>query len=117
MSDIEKRLLDAQEIIHGWIGSKPKTEIKTIDFGALPNAAQKSIPHGLTSAQMARVVRIWGIVKVASGSLNVLPMLPQPTAAYNTAIALSLDTNNVLITTGIDRTSMTATVYIEYTAD
>jgi len=94
-----------------WIGDKPKTRTKEINFGALPNATMKSMAHGLTPTQYGNFVRAWGTAVETNGNrLNI----PYAAVTASNAVNILLTPTEIQITTGINRTTTTATVYIEY---
>lgn len=84
-----------------------------INFGALPNAAGKSVAHGITVSASTQFTRIYATATDPVG-FNYIPIpYASPTAANN--IELSVDATNVTITTGIDRTAFTkCIVVLEY---
>lgn len=86
---------------------------KVIDFGALPNTAIKTVAHGLDAAWEYKFTRIYG---VASDSTNKI-YIPIPYSSSTAAdiIELYVDSTNINITTGKDRTSFDTTyVVVEY---
>jgi len=91
---------------------------KVIDFGALPNSTTKSVPHGITSVSGAVLGLDFSVTKISGASTNPgaewVPLpYASPTAANN--IELFLNTTDVVITTGSNRTSFTRTyVVVEY---
>ena len=86
---------------------------KVIDFGALPDTANKTVAHGLDAAWEYKFTRIYG---VASDSTNKVYLpIPYATATAIDIIELYVDSTNINITTGKDRTSFDTTyVVIEY---
>lgn len=87
---------------------------KVIDFGTLPNASAKSVPHEITVNDSFTLVQLFasGTDPVAFTSLPIPYAIP---TALNLAIALDMDATNVTITTGTDRTNYTRCyVIIEY---
>ena len=93
-----------------------RTAIKVIDFGALPNANIKYIPHGLTFEQYSSVCKIWGIVTYPSATWKI-PIPYTNAATPESVIQLDLSITEVGIRTAADRTTLTAKVYIEYEID
>jgi hypothetical protein len=83
----------------------------TVDFGTLPNAGTKSVPHNIQGWNSNfRLTCMYG---GATDPIN-LKALPVP----NDGISLSMDQNNVTITTTIDLSTFTAcTIVIEYTKE
>ena len=94
---------------------EPKTRIKVIHIGALPNAGQIRPLHYLTPVQYSRIVKIWGIATNAEGGKIPIPF-PYPQAVQN-QVAISTSPTEVIVNTGIDRTNMTGKVYREYEID
>lgn len=92
---------------------------KVIVFGALPNAAGKSVAHGIGTPGAGGTIkdytftRIYGAASDPTNRLFIPLPYASPTDVDN--IELSLDDTNVIITTGIDRTAFTkAYCVIEY---
>lgn len=84
-----------------------------VDFGALPNAASKSVAHGLTVSATTQFTRIYATATDPVG-FNYIPIPYASTTLINN-IELRVDATNVTITTGIDRTAFTEVlVVLEY---
>jgi hypothetical protein len=81
---------------------------KVINFGALANTGATSVAHGITIDSQFTFTRIYGCATDPSTEFIPIPYA-SPTAANN--IELSVDTTNVTITTGSDRTGFT-TCYV-----
>lgn len=86
---------------------------KVIDIGALPNAATKSVAHGITITNTFRFVRIYG---AASDPINFLYIpLPFSSPTLNENIKVTVDATNVNITTAINFSGYTSSqVVLEY---
>jgi hypothetical protein len=86
---------------------------KVINFGRLPNATSRRVPHNININSNFRLTRLYGATNDV-GSLSFLPLpFASPTDADN--IALEIDNRDVIITTGADRSSYTeTTVVLEY---
>jgi len=86
---------------------------KTINFGALPNTATKSVAHGIAFNSGYTVTRIYGAASDTTG-LNYIPLpYASPTLIHN--IELNLDGTNVNIITGSNRSNFNVTyVILEY---
>jgi hypothetical protein len=82
---------------------------KVIDFGALPNATSKSVAHGITIDSQVTITRMYASATNPSTQFIPIPYA-SPTLANN--IELSMDTTNVTITTGSNRTAFTRCVVI-----
>ena len=93
----------------------PKTAIKVIDFGPLPDATAKSVAHGLTQKQFENVVNHW--CQIFNSASNNKFMLPYLSTVATGNITYALSDTSVTITTGSNRSSLTAKVYIEYEID
>ena len=94
-----------EQLIGAWFDGKPLYQ-KTIDFGNLPNATNKSVAHGV-----ANVDNIW-IDKTASYFVD--------TRGHYYDVSdfdwhCNIDRTNVNIETTVDRTSAKAVVTIRYT--
>ena len=86
---------------------------KVIDFGALPAAGSSSVAHSISFDSNYSITRLYGASSDTAG-LNYIPLpYASPTLVNN--IELSLDSTNVTITVGTDRSAFTTTyVVIEY---
>lgn len=83
---------------------------KVINFGALPNAATKSVAHGITLSATSEFTRIYATATQPNTSF-----LPIPYASAADSIELSVDMTNVNITTVSNRTAYTICyVVLEY---
>lgn len=81
----------------------------TVDFGALPNAGSKSVPHNIPSWDSNfRLTAAWG----AATDPIALEALPLP----NDGILLEINSTDVTVTTTSNRSAFTeTTIVIEYT--
>ncbi len=88
---------------------------KVINFGTLPNAAVKSVPHGITCTAMTSFTRIYATASDPVG-FNYIPIPYASNAGATDMVELYVDATNVNIDTGtIDRTNFTITyVVLEY---
>ena len=85
---------------------------KTVNFGALPDSADKTVAHGISN--LSRVIKIESI-SYKSAETNFTP-LPSPGVSGSTySINLQVDATGVTILTGSDRSNETAYVTIYYT--
>lgn len=86
---------------------------KVIDFGALPDTANKQVKHGLDTTWEYKFTRIYG---VSSDSANKIYLpIPYATATAIDIIELYVDNTYVNITTGKNRASFDTTyVVLEY---
>ncbi len=86
---------------------------KTVDFGALPNATSKSIPHGITVNATTVFTKIMAAATNPTGFAYIPLPYASPAGADN--IELSLDATSITITTASDRTAFTTCyVILEY---
>lgn len=85
---------------------------KVIDFGALPNATSKSVAHGIIASAIITSI------SCTANNTALTSKIPIPFAsptALNQNISLEVTDTNIIITTGIDRTSYTTCyVILEY---
>lgn len=87
---------------------------KVVDFGALPNAASKSVAHGLSVTNTFRWVRIYGAATDPVALTGI--SLDRSSPILNENIKVNVDNTNVTITTAINYSSYTsAQVVLEYT--
>jgi hypothetical protein len=85
---------------------------KIINFGALPNAGSKSVAHGILITPTYSFTRIYATATNPNTSFIPIPYA-SPVLANN--IELQVDTVNVTITTGSNRTAYTICyVVLEY---
>jgi hypothetical protein len=86
---------------------------KVINFGALPNTAAKPVAHGLSVNKAVSFTRIYATATDPVG-LTYLP-IPYASPVLANNIELSVDTTNVTITTGSNRSAFTTCyVVLEY---
>lgn len=89
-----------------------------VDFGALPNAATKSVAHGIdintvTDNNLYTFTRIYATASDTTG-YTYLP-IPYASATAANVIDLSVTATNVVITTGVNRVNYdTCYVILEY---
>jgi len=90
---------------------------KVIDFGSLPNAATKSIAHGITTNQNTVFTRIYATA-TDPGATTITSAIPIPyvdPSAIANCIQIDIDATNINITTAIDYTTYTnCYVVLEY---
>jgi hypothetical protein len=89
---------------------------KVINFGALPNAATKSVPHGIAPIGLNSsftFTRIYGTSSKTS-TQNYIP-IPYSSGTLNKNIEINVDGTNVNITTSIDYSLYIVTyIILEY---
>jgi len=98
-----------EHIIGTWLTGKPIYS-KTINFGALPNNSQKSVAHNISNID--KIINYKGIA-YSGTTFRTLPACSPLNQTYN--IDLYVDTTNIYIITGSNRTGYTSYVTIEYT--
>lgn len=85
---------------------------RKIDFGALPNAGTKCIPHGITITPTFRWRKIYAIAQKANGDALVLNFSG---SGGNAWINIYTSGNNICIQTGTNRSDYTiVTIFLEY---
>lgn len=78
---------------------------KVIDFGALPNAAVKSVPHGILFDVNFTLISLWA---AATDPVNFIAIqIPFASPTLNENIKLTMDAININITTGINYSAYT----------
>lgn len=87
--------------------------LAVINFGALPNTGSKSVAHGITCTTATTFTKIYATASDTTG-LNYIPIpYASPTLANN--IELKVDSTNVTIITGSNRTNFNVCyVVLEY---
>lgn len=85
---------------------------KTINFGALPNAANKAVAHGISN--LNRVIRVEAIADYGTGNTK-FPIPFSSTARLEASVSLAIESSTIEIRTGSDRSGATAYVTIYYT--
>jgi len=86
---------------------------KVINFGALLDAAAKTVAHAIDITDNVTVTRVYGSSTDTTGHTYIPLPYASPTLVDN--IELSLDATNVIVTTGKDRTAYDTTyVVVEY---
>lgn len=85
---------------------------KLINFGTLPNSTTKAVAHNITTTPTTTFTRIYAAASDPVGR-NYIP-IPYATPVADD-IALDVDSTDVIITTGADRTNFTICyVILEY---
>jgi hypothetical protein len=93
-----------------WIDGR-KIYKKTIDFGALPNATNKKVPHGISN--LGTVVRWEGMTTYSGDSVQrPLPFVPTGSSGY---VLVEFEPSNIAIYAGSDRTAFSAIITMYYT--
>ena len=93
-----------------WIDGR-KIYKKTMDFGALPNATNKSKSFGISNLGM--FIQITGMAIYPSGVSLVLPF--SGVSALEASVAINTNGDSVVITTGTNRSSATGYITAYYT--
>jgi hypothetical protein len=87
---------------------------KVFSFGRLPNSGTKRLAHDISVDTNFRLTRLYG----ASSDLTNLKFISIPfsSSTLNENVSLEIDQEDVIITTGSDRSSFTETsIVMEYT--
>lgn len=85
---------------------------KTINFGTLPNASNKSVAHGISN--LNRVIRVEAIADYGTGSTK-FPIPFSSSAAQSSNVSIAIESSTIGIQTGNDRSGATAYVTLFYT--
>lgn len=89
-----------------WIDGKPLYE-KTIDFGQLPNATTKEVPHGIENIDIIWVYDGFSVLNSQANSLLVVPT--------DTWLYCNVFKNKITFTASSDRSMQSAFVVLRYT--
>lgn len=79
---------------------------KVIDFGTLPNAGTKSVPHGISFTNNFTLVLL-GAYATNPTALISLPIPYADPLSLTNSIAINMDATNINITTGTNLTAFT----------
>lgn len=96
-----------ERLVGTWVDGKPLYE-KTVDFGNLPNATTKEVPHGIEDVDL-----IWlhdGLAKTENGTCVPLNF-PCP----GNMVQTYCDKNKISITTQYNRSEYSSIVILRYT--
>lgn len=86
---------------------------KQIEFGALPNAGTKCVPHGITVTPDFRWRKIYAIAQTPNSDAAI--QINFPGVNPNAWVNIYTTTDNVCIETGEDRRAFTiVTIFLEY---
>lgn len=100
-----------EKVVGMWTDGRPLYQ-KTINFGALPNATEKNVAHGISNLNY--IVDLYGIAYQSSnGKYQYLNRSSISTS--DETIVLNATTTNVTIVTARDRSGFTAYITIRYT--
>jgi hypothetical protein len=89
-----------------------------INFGALPNAATKSVAHTITCTSNTTFTRIYATASKTTAPFSYIPIPYSSTVAAADNVELYVDATNVNITTAINYSAYTTTyVILEYLQD
>ena len=101
-----------ERVVGCWIDGKPLYQ-KTIDFGALPNADQKAVAHNISNID--NIVNLFGVANNTNSNLNDFALPYIDTNSLQNGIGLYINSTNITIRTGSDRSGLTAFIIIQYT--
>lgn len=116
---LEEELLSGKAFIPGnTVSGNPQqfrsVMRKVIDFGALPAAGTKSVPHGINVDANFTLVQLFSSATDPVAFISFPQPYADPIALVN-AVALTMDATNVNITVGTNRSNFTRCfVVIEY---
>lgn len=90
---------------------------KVIDFGALPNAVSKSVPHGISTTQNYSIVRLYGAA-TEPGVSTITQGITIPhvnLATPSAGVQIDMNATNIIITTTTNYSIFTRCfVVVEY---
>jgi hypothetical protein len=118
---IDDSQLSGQQFVKGVSTTQQFRDVfrKVINVGPLPNAATKTVPHGITFNDDSFITRLYGAgtrpsLKLAGGGLGI-PLPFVSSAAVGNNISLEIDPTNIILTTTIDYSAFTRSyVVVEY---
>ena len=102
-----------EKAVGTWIDGKTIYR-KTVDFGTLPNTALKQVRHNISS--LDTIVNIQGIAhRSANNESFQIGNAANPLSGLAASIAITVNDSTINITTGSNRTNMTAYITLYYT--
>lgn len=103
-----------EQVIGKWINNETVYR-KVVNFGALPNTSEKSVPHNISNFNFA--TKIDGIAYNSDGRTFPLPAVSFGISSGNVtpSIYVFADRTSITIGTGVDRSAYSGYVIIEYT--
>lgn len=105
-----------EKVVGCWVDGRPVYQ-KTINFGALPNAAPKSVNHGISS--LGNIVDAFGVFWNSSKVTGTIPynsVNQSGQSGTNSTVAMHLNTTQVVLVTFIDLSSYTnCYITVKYT--
>lgn len=100
-----------EQVVGEWIDGKPIYQ-KTVDFGALPNATTKNVPHGISNLDY--IIEVYG-VSSDGGSIQANLPYVNP-ASLSNAVSIKINGSNIQIITASNMSTFTKTyVTLRYT--
>lgn len=106
----------SEKVVGCWVDGRPVYQ-KTINFGALPNAAPKTVNHGISS--LGNIVDAFGVFWNSSKVTGTIPynsVNQSGQSGTNSTVAMHLNTTQVVLVTFIDLSSYTnCYITIQYT--
>ena len=100
-----------EKIVGQWIDGKPLYQ-KTVDCGALPNATEKTVNHGILNID--KITLILGIGLFSNGTSMPLPLVYNSNeVTFTTKIAVNK--TQIVMSNNADRSGVNGYVTIQYT--
>lgn len=100
-----------EQVVGCWTDGRPLYQ-KTIDFGALPNATNKSVAHGISNINY--ITSIKGTAYNSSSPMWLDLSLPHPEQLI-LAITVIADKTNITVIAKSDRRTLSALITLQYT--
>ena len=99
-----------EKVVGVWLNNKPIYE-KTVEFGALPNADEKTVAHNISNLEQFVSVDAIAVTSTGGG----FPLSYADARNVATSIGLYLGPTNITIRTGTNRSGLTGYVTLRYT--
>lgn len=100
-----------ETVIGKWVDYKPIYR-KVVDIGGLPNATTKTVSSGITN--LSYITKMYGVANYGNYFIILNDVYPSDDR-YGTRIEYNKETNNISISTAMDRSNYAGYVIIEYT--
>jgi hypothetical protein len=94
-----------------WIGGETIYQ-KTINFGPLPNTSAKAVNHGITG--LGRIIRVNAVAWDSAANQHLVLPFATTTGVTTFQIQMNVNSSQITITTGNNRTAYSAYVTLWY---
>ena len=101
-----------EQVIGTWIDGKPLYR-KVIDFGSLPNNAEKS--YNIAGLNVNTIINVYGFAMTPEKTYGYSIPFNNPRGTIAEGVGIYKNQNYIVVITGIDRSDYNAYIVLEYT--